>query len=96
MRGPGFVFLASRPFPGPTVPRSSSLWLMSPCREVALSPAPGKAFCANRQQKAPEEQMFLFKADGNCRDHFSPHRVFKCKRQLFAKNTDPDSNEVRG
>lgn len=33
---------------------------------------PGKAFRASRQQKAPEEQMFLFKADGNGRTTFLP------------------------
>lgn len=38
--------------------------------------------CKPGQQKAPEEQMFLFKADRNCRDHFPPS-VFKCERQLL-------------
>lgn len=30
--------------------------------------------CKPSQRQAPQEQMFLFKADRNCRDHFSPHQ----------------------
>lgn len=71
MCGSGFVFLAGRLFPGPTVAHSSSLWLMSLCWEAVLSPSLEHISCKPSQQKTPEEQMFLFKADRNCRDHFS-------------------------
>lgn len=71
MCGSSFVLLAGRLFPGPTVPSSNFLWLMSPRGEAALSPSPRNASPRQpSQQKAPEKQMFLSKADGNCRDHF--------------------------